>query len=202
MFNIPDTEKKIKARISSYRSSMRKEQKAHGFISDGAGKRYLLFWLYLACGELTKFDEYVSWYEENFSDDIGEPGQKLCLAVGLHRLGKDREAKKVLADLMLMNLYIIPQVLGDSYEDYDIWRFSNYSDSDYFDYFSEDMLNLISEDDLAWLREQYESDVFQRMKEMHIEIYVQLKNVKDVDKRRGLLGKAYRIVDILEEERN
>lgn len=202
MFTIPDTVKKIKARISSYKSSMRKEQETHGFISDGSGKRYLLFWLYLALDDLDKFDEYISWYEEHFSDDIGEPGQKLCLAIGLQRLGKNREAKKVLAELMLMNVYMIPQVLGSSSEEYDIWHSSNYSESSYFEYFPEDLLNLISKTDLVWLREQYESDVFQRMKKIHIEIYSQLAKVEDVDERRGLFEKARAIVDLLEAEHN
>lgn len=47
MYEIPKTEKALKKRISSYKASLLKEQTAFGHVNDGAGKRYLLFPLYL-----------------------------------------------------------------------------------------------------------------------------------------------------------
>jgi len=69
MFTFPDTEKKLKSRISSYKSAMNKEQKNLGYINDGGGKRYLLFCLYFVLDDLNKSKEYFEWYKNEFPDD-------------------------------------------------------------------------------------------------------------------------------------
>ena len=91
--DFPDTEKKLKQRISSYKSSLNKEKRKHGFINDGAGKRYLLFYLYFLLGDLKKSEEYFRWYDSEFSSDAGEPIQMLCWAITLHHMGKEEKAK-------------------------------------------------------------------------------------------------------------
>lgn len=64
---------------------MQKERRVHGFISDGYGKRYLIFCLYFVLGDLRGANAYLRWYEKTFSDDMGEPIQKLCTAILLYR---------------------------------------------------------------------------------------------------------------------
>lgn len=195
MFNIPDTEKKIRSRISSYKSAMRKEKKLHGFISDGTGKRYLLFWLYLALNDLDKFAEYIDWYYEEFSDDIGEPGQILCCAVALNRLGRASEAKKRLADLMTTNLYLIPKLLGESAKKLDIWHSSNYAEINYFDELPEDLISLITDQDRSWIKDCHDSFEFRRIRDRYIQIYSALDNERDIDSRKKLLEEARSLLD-------
>lgn len=199
MLIFPESEKQIKTRISSYKSSLNKEMKNHGYISDGAGKRYLLFSLYFALGDLKKFEEYISWYSKEFPDDIGEPVQKLCWALGLRRMGKETEAKYMLAELMLSNLYLIPRLLGEEVEEYDIWHSSNYEHLDYFEYIPEELIAFINEEDLVWVNEEYQSFVFRRMRKKYIEIYSQLKNVKELEPRKVLIEESYKIMEYLNE---
>ncbi|MDB4837361.1 hypothetical protein OAH87_02730, partial [Marinomonas sp.] len=199
MLNFPETEKKIRSRISSYKSSLNKEMKAHGYISDGAGKRYSLFWLFFALGDIKKFEEYISWYSKEFPDDVGEPAQKLCWTLGLRRMERGVEAKYMLAELMLSNLYLIPQLLGEDIEEYDIWHSSNYGHLDYIEYIPEELLALLSAEDLVWISDQYQSFVFHRMRKKYIEIYGQLKQVKELEPRQALLKESYSIMDYLNE---
>lgn len=198
MFSIPDTEKKIKSRISSYKSAMKKEKKLHGFISDGSGKRYLLFWLYLALNDMDKLAEYIDWYNEEFSDDIGEPGQILCCAVGLNRLNRASEAKKTLANLMTTNLYLIPQLLGESAKKIDIWHSSNYADISYFDELPEDLISLITDQDRTWIKECHDSFEFRRIRDRYIEIYRALDNERDLESRKKLLNESRSLLNNME----
>jgi len=94
-------------RIAKYKLELKKEKDWKGFISDGFGKRYLLFCFYFVLGDFDNTDEYFEWYKKEFPDDIGDPIQQLCWALSLHRMEKDKEARYRLAELMLSNLYII-----------------------------------------------------------------------------------------------
>ena len=134
MYDFPKNEKALEKRISSYRNALLKEKKQFGYVNDGGGKRYLLFSLYLVLNNLEQAQYYLWWYENEFSDDVGEPIQLMCWAVVLKRLGKNAEARKKLAETMLSNLYIIPKVLGKEIAAYDFWHSSNNADIDYFEY--------------------------------------------------------------------
>ena len=68
MYCFPDTEKKLKSTISRYRSALKREESA-GYISDGSGKRYMLFALYFVQNDLSASEQYVEWYEQHFPDD-------------------------------------------------------------------------------------------------------------------------------------
>ncbi|WP_319557502.1 hypothetical protein [Thiomicrorhabdus sp.] len=202
MLNFPDTEKKLRARISSYKSSLKREIKEYGSISDGAGKRYLLFWLYFALGDLAKFEEYIAWYFEQFPDDVGEPAQKLCWALGLRRMGKLQEAEYALAELMLYNLYLVPQILGNEVREYDIWYSSNYEHIDYFNYIPVELIDCVSPDDIEWLSTLYDLFVFRRMRKRHIEICTKLKGASNVKERVALLDEDRNIISYLNDARS
>lgn len=199
MLNFPDTKAKIKSRISSYKSSLNKEFKKYGTFRDGSGKRYMLFWLYFVLDDLKKFEEYIDWYNKEFPDDVGEPAQKLCWALCLRRLNKEDEAVHMLAELMLSNLYLIPQLLAEEIEEHDIWHSSNYEYPDYFEYIPAEVIEHINMDDLSWINEHHQSFAFRRMKKKYIEIYQQLKHERDIDKRRVLLDESYSIMSYLDE---
>ncbi len=195
MTNNPNAEKKIKTRISSYKSGMSREKKIYGSISDGAGKRYVLFSLYFQLNDLKKSEEYFKWYEKEFEDDSGEPVQKLCWAVTLYRMGKLDQAEYRLADLMLSNLYVIPKILGRDIKEYEIWHSSSDEFIDYFDYFPNEVLEALTQEDKNWIEGLYDSFVFQRIRQRYIEIYGELQSTDDIKIRRKLIDEAYRLLD-------
>ena len=123
MSDIPETEKQIKAKITSYKTAFNKEKKMHGCISDGYGKRYLMFPLHLVLGDGKKAKEYIEWYDNEFPDDIGEPIQQICRTLIHYRLGESEQATIALAKTMLMNIYFIPQLLGEKVRELDIRHF-------------------------------------------------------------------------------
>jgi len=200
MFNIPDTEKRLKSKISSYRSALNKEKRKYGDIDDSGGKRYLLFSLYFVLNDLKKSNDYFEWYKKEFPDDIGEPIQKLCWAISLHRMEKHDEARYRLADLMLSNLYLIPQVMGQDVTEYDIWHSSNFEFIDYFQYIPKKVLESINESEIQWIKGLYDSPEFRRIRERYIEIYRELKDTRDFETRGKLLDESYSLLNQLDYE--
>lgn len=164
--DFPNSKKKIKQRISSYHRAFKKELETHGFISDGYGKRYLLFSLYFVLNDLEKSEEYFEWFEEEFPADVGEPVMYLCWAISLHRMGKENDARKKLAMLLLSNIYFIPQLLSDiGIEKEDMWHSSNFEEIDYFDYLPDPVLEALTYTELEWIEKLYDSDEFQKLKD-------------------------------------
>ena len=200
MYDFPQNEKALEKRISSYRNALLKEQKQFGYVNDGAGKRYLLFSLYLVLNNLEQVQYYLSWYENEFSDDVGEPIQMLCWALILKRLGKNAEARKKLAESMLSNLYIIPKVLGKEIAAYDIWHFSSNAEINYFDYMPREVIAALTEAEIQWIYQEYESLDFLRIRERYIEIYHQLQRLNNMEERKMLLAESHNLLDSLDQK--
>lgn len=179
---------------------MQKERRAHGFISDGYGKRYLIFWLYFVLGDTKGANAYLSWYEKTFPDDMGEPIQKLCAAILLHRYGKDAKAKYHLAGLMLSNLYVIPKVLGEESENYEIRYSSNYAEPGYADDIPSEIWSAITDEDKAWIRGLNDSREFRRYRKRFIELREKLDKAKDYESRAPLVKELGSILDCLKDE--
>jgi hypothetical protein len=194
MYNIPDTNKKLKSRISSYKSALNKEKRLHGYINDGGGKRYSLFILHFLLNDLKKAYDYFEWYKEEFPDDVGEPIQKLCWAISLHRMEKDDEAEYMLAELMLSNLYLIPLILGRDVEEYNMWHSSTDAFADYFEYIPKEVLKNITKTEEIWMERLYDSFEFRRIRKRYIEIYRVLKDTKDIESRKKLLNESYSLI--------
>ena len=200
MYDFPKNEKALEKCISSYRNALLKEKKQFGYINDGAGKRYLLFSLYLVLTNLEQAQHYLSWYENEFSDDVGEPIQLLCWALILKRLGKNAEARKKLAESMLSNLYIIPKVLGKEIAAYDIWHFSSNAEINYFDYMPREVIAALTEAEIQWIYQEYESLDFLRIRERYIEIYHQLQRLNNMEERKMLLAESHNLLDSLDQK--
>jgi len=192
--DFPDTEQKVRQRISRYRSSLNKEKRDHGLIGDGAGKRYLLFSLYFLLGDLKKAEEYFHWYESEFPDDVGEPFQLLCWALLLFRMGKETKAKQKLAQAMLSNLYLIPSILGKHIDKYDMWHASNDQDIEYAQYLPLQVRDEIRPCEVEWLTELYNSFEFKRVRQRYISIYRELLHQKNIENRRKLIEEADRLL--------
>lgn len=195
--DFPDTEQKMRQRISSYRSALNKEKKDHGFVSDGAGKRYVLFSFYFLLGDLKKAEEYFHWYESEFPDDVGEPLQLLCWALDLFRMGKEAQAKHKLAQAMLSNLYLVPSILGRHIDKHDMWHSSSDQDIEYVQHLPMPVREEIRLSEIEWLTGLYDSFEFERLRRRHISIYRELLHQKNTDNRSKLVEEAGHLLDTL-----
>jgi hypothetical protein len=199
MYKFPKTDRGLRSRIAAYKKAMQQERRTFGCISDGYGKRYLTFWLYFVLGDLKEANTYIRWYERNFEDDVGEPIHKLCCALILHRIGKHEKAKYFLANLMLLNLYVIPLTISEKVDDYGIRFGSNYADLDYAEEIPSEILNAITSEEREWMRDLYNSLEFRRYRKRYIEIYSALENTHGVEKRSPLVREAGELLDELKQ---
>ncbi len=174
MHPIPKDPKKLKARIRSYERKIRREYEETGYYGDGYGKRYLLGSLYMLLGDLEGAVKYFEWYEATFPHDIGEPSHYLCWALVLYRSGDVERAVKKLRRPMLSNLYLIPHLIDDAWEELDIWHNSNMEEPDYLQYIPAEFFSLWDEEALQWVRETYHSPEMAEVRERYIDIERQL----------------------------
>lgn len=191
MSNFPKDSKKIQATIKRYENALRKEQKQFGAIMDGAGKRYLLGPLYLLKGDKKGALRSFTWFEKTFPDDIGDPEQYLCWTLALYQNGNYDAATLKLRQTMLMNLYLIPYVLGIEQAEYEMWHSSNLEYPDYVKFVSSEIIQLWKPDELTWMNETYHSQELTNIRTRYIEIYTQLKDERPGPTRTALVREAY-----------
>ncbi len=113
----------------------------------------------------------------------------------LKRAGKDTDF--AFGKMMLSNIYLIPYVLGEEVVRKDMSHGSNWKEPSYLDYLPERILSEITDDELAWLRERFEAEVFQKILNRHIEIETELQNTPVGDKRSALVRELYSLLDVL-----
>ena len=198
MYDFPQTTKQLKSRIASYRSALLKEKKRFGHVNDGDGMRYLLFSLYFVLNDTKETKDYIEWYEKEFADDIGEPIQKLCWALSLRRMNDEQKAKKLLAETMLTNLYIIPHLLHRKIDRYDIWHPSSDQSPGYVNYLPHEVISAVTQEERNWISQQYDSSEFRRIRQRYIEIYRELKDASDFSERGRLLDESNSLVDSIQ----
>ena len=171
----PTDPKKIKARITRYERELRREYETHRFISDGAGKRYLLGPLYLLIGDLAGAVKSFAWFARMFPDDSGEPAHRLCWALALYRAGQLDAAAHQLRQAMLCNLYVLPHVLGREQARLPIWHASNWDTEEYLQYIEPAIWALWDRQAVRWAGTLYDSAEFVSVRARYIEIYGQLQ---------------------------
>ena len=195
MSEIPDTDKKIRAKISSYKSAFNRELRDFGCISDGYGKRYLMFPLLLVLNDLKKAEEYIGWHDSQFSDDMGEPIQMLCRSILTYRMGNVELAYGELAETMLSNVYLLPWILHEKVQPIDMWHMSDFSMVEYCEYVPDRVLESLSEQEIEWINRCYHSDAFVGLRTRYIEIHTLLNRVSDFDERGKLLDESFQLLD-------
>ena len=183
----------IRGLIKRYENSLKRERRRFGYIHDGAGKRYLLGPLYMLLGDNARAMKSFEWFEETFPDDVGEPGQYLCWTLFLYRNGNLEAARRKLVQTMLLNLYLIPRLLGIHQEEIDMWHGSNWKTREYLDYVPPAFFSLWDEEALKWAWEVYESPEWNAIRSRWVEIYRQLKTEPIGDTRCRLVNEAMRL---------
>ena len=186
-------EKKIKATIARYRRAMNKEWKDHHFISDGAGKRYMIGPLYLRIDDTKGAMAHYKWFEKMFSDDSGEPFHRMGWTLALHRNGSGEGAERMLLIAMLKNLYMFPNLFGVDPPTIDGWHGSNWEELEYITDAPKWMLKLLTEDELEWAKGIYYSDQAIRIRERYITINQFLELVRPGEKRSELVNESSKL---------
>ena len=161
---------KIRSRLRSYERKLQQEKKEHGFYRDGAGKRYQIGPHYLLLGDDEGALAAFEWFEKEFSDDVGEPGQLLCWSLALHRAGNEIGAAKKLRQTMFSNLYLVPRLLGSPIAELRIWHGSSDAEPSYVGHIHEPYLRLWTKEERDWAQGLYSSPGFRSVRERFIEI--------------------------------
>ena len=197
MFIIPDTDKKIRAKISSYKSALNREIRDYGCISDGYGKRYLIFPLLLVLNDMKKAEQHIQWHDSQFPDDMGEPVQMLCRSILTFRIGDINKASYELAETMFSNVYLLPWLLDEKVEPIDMRHLTNFSLLEYCEEVPHRVLESISEQEREWIYSCYHSEAFVKARTRYIEIYTRLKHVSEMDERVKLSDEADKLLSVL-----
>ena len=191
MYELPRDPKKIAATIKRYERLLRIEQEKTGVISDGYGKRYLLGILYLLLGDTSGALRSFEWFEQTFEDDRSEPFHSLSWSLALYQCGRMEEAFRKLRHTMMLNLYLIPHLLGMRQKKLDIWHNSNWSEPGYLKEAPFEVFQMWDAQALEWMRKEYNSVEFRNVRARYVEIFRQLKNEPIGPKRFRLVDEAY-----------
>ena len=186
-------EKKIKETIARYRRALNKEWKDHNFISDGAGKRYMIGPLYLRIDDTKGAMAHYQWFEKMFDHDSGEPFHRMGWTLALHRHADDSGAERMLLITMLKNLYFFPVLFGEDPPTIDGWHGSNWEELDYITEAPKWMLTLWTEEELEWAKGIYYSDQAVRIRERYITISKFLELERPGEKRSKLVKESMKL---------
>lgn len=184
---LSDEKKRFRSRARRSERAFLKEQKEHGFISDGSGKRYRVNVDYVRSGDVEKAKEFIQWFEEQFSDDVGEPVYLLYSAITYFRLQDRQKARVYLLNTMLSNLYLLPALFFKPINKLDMWHSSNWQSPEYLpaieEYLSEPSLQ-----ERTWFEEEFSGPLFSKIRNKYIATYRELKDERNIEVRRRILG--------------
>jgi hypothetical protein len=191
---MPQSDKqKIRSRLRSYERKLEKEKKEHGFYRDGAGKRYQIGPHYMLLDDNDRALATFEWFEQEFSDDVGEPGHLLCWTLALHRAGNEVGAARKLRQTMFSNLYLVPRLLGSPIAELDIWHGSSDAEPSYAEHIHEPYLRLWTEAERGWAARLYESPGFTSVRSRYIEISRALDTTPPGPARSRLVEEMYKL---------
>ena len=189
----PTDPKKIRERIRRYERALKDEIRTVGALGDGAGKRYLLGPLYLLLGDTPGAIQSFAWFEQTCPDDTGEPFQYLCWSLALYRSGKLEAASTKLRQTMLMNLYLLPHLLGLKPERLNIWHGTNWAEPSYLGDAPPELFLLWDETAWRWARERYQSPEFTAVRTRYVEIHEQFLTLRPGPKRSRLVEESFQL---------
>ena len=147
---IPKRPETIKRHIKKYESALRAEKRTYGDYDDSAGLRYVLGPFYMLAGDNDGALKSFRWFAREFSDDVGEPAQYVCWALALYRSGDADAARQKLIQVMFMNLYLIPSVVGLDEKEADMWYSTNLERKDYVEYIPQEFFEMWDDEERKW----------------------------------------------------
>ena len=185
----PTDPRRIRDRIRRYERALQRELDT-GYGRDGYGKRYLLGPLYMLLGDVDGALASFDWYVDAYPDDGGEPYQYLTWALALSRGGRRPEAVRTLCHTMLLNVYLVPFVLGHHPRRLDIWHGSNWEWPEYAAEVPQALLNLWDDVALQWARDISEHPTVTAKVARYVEIHRQLKDEPRGPRRTALVRES------------
>lgn len=198
MVDFPINSKKIRERIGRYERALEKEFQRFGCYDDSHGKRFWLGTLYLILGDNDATLKHFGWYERVFHDQAAEPTQYLSWTIALYRDGQLEAAIGKLIQTMLSNLYIIPHLMGEDIDRFDIhvraetFGFTN-GEPDYLINVPEALWMICSDEEIGWFKSQYESFRVRGARAKFLGIERRLKNEPRGPMRTSLVEEVYRL---------
>jgi hypothetical protein len=184
----PEDKKRFRDRANQARRALLKEKDKYGYINDGAGKRYRAAVYYILGGANEQALEFYSWFESEFSDDIGEPLFNLFWALAEFRAGHEEQARYRLQLAMLSNLYMLPFLIHEPISPLDIWHSSNMDCLEYLREI-EEFLAEPTDEERQWFRKEYHSQQFSALRNEYISVFHELDHERDFQKRGAILNK-------------
>lgn len=193
MYAFPEDHKKLRARIRSYERKLEQEKKEFGAFMDGSGKRYLLGPLYLLMDDIEGSIKSFEWFENEFSDDVGEPYQYLCWTLALYKSNNLNEAKKKALETVFQNLYLIPYLFQIEQKQHDMWHSSNMEWLEYTEYLPAEFIDLWDDKALEWLKQFYNDNKTQDIIKAYVVLNVRLKDLRPGDERGEVINKINKL---------
>ncbi|HEY0790240.1 MAG TPA: hypothetical protein VGD78_04170 [Chthoniobacterales bacterium] len=96
--------------------------------TDYSGFRFLVPLLQLAAGQLEQADEYFTWYQQTYPQDLEDPGLMFGWAYTLFESDDEKGAAKKYRRAMLQNFYIAPLLLDLPEPSPDLWQHNDRGD--------------------------------------------------------------------------
>ena len=182
--------KKIKAELAA------DKKRWGGFYDDSRELRYLLPELYVKIGDYSGGLRYMNWFKKNFSDDGGFPEFLFEWAIILFKVGKVKEAEKMVFKAFCSNTYILDKFFDNPITPIDKYESSNIDipeyAAEYFNY-SFKQANLL--DFAEWLQHFIESEKFLALSHRYIDIHKQLNVEHESETRINLIDEADKLVN-------
>jgi len=163
--------------------------------NDNQGVRYLVAPTYLLKNELQGALGEFDWYKRHYSSESPDPHFLLSWALALFMAGQYEQAAGKFRSTIFANPYLIPLLLDEEPEILPIWHSTNLRQLDYayeyFDWYGK--LWIGNEKAVRFLQFIWEDQEIQGDYERWVELWTELKRLKDVNKRIPIIDLAHKI---------
>jgi len=91
------------------------------------------------------------------------------------------------------------KLLGQTIDEYDIWHASSDGYIEYVNNIPKEVVASITEAEIKWLSQEYDSPEFRRIRRRYIEIFRALKDTKEITERSALVEESNSLLDSLSQ---
>ena len=188
---------RIQLKIKKIKSELAADKRRWGgHYDDSRGLRYLPPQYYIKLEDYKGGLRYLNWFDKNFPDDIGSPDFLFESTVILFQRKKYKEAEKKAFETFCSNTYIFDMFFGKPIIAISKYEGSNIESPDFLIHFSYSCEQPFLAEFRIWLHTLISSTKFKEKCQKYIEIYTQLKDEHDIEKRKYLIQNAQNLKTI------
>lgn len=191
----PKQIERFQSKIKQIRSALAAEKREFGFASDSRGLRYLPLEYYIKIEDYKGGLDYTRWFQKIFTDDIGFPDFLFEWSIILFKLGKLKEAERMVINTFRGNTYLLDKFFNRPVIKVEKWEGSNWETAEQAEYLQYSCSDKNLQDFSEWLDDFEKSENFRRVTDGFINIQKALKDEDNIDKRRQLLKDADRLIE-------